>query len=300
MGREAVQNANRVRGPHLYILVKASKGLPFEEGLRTAHEARRIIIPTKMFNLALGGLELRDPDASRCWSGTMTCHVEPDKTFREAGEQIDGLGHAIVYVDEGKRWIFPVPENYRGGTNAILVAEPPDYTLEVDGQNRVVHASWVELVRLFPTKSERWFVGDPKHDIPQGDQLGSSDNEGTRFLSRTDGSEHEEARFLFRIEKRVGPLARDFVYDGYSDRRGIRLDNWPSSSLGLIVEATEAGRPQKLQVESGDNGLLVKGVTLEAFRKLVGEASAELEAASSTSGPENLVAMRRLLGYLKE
>ncbi|MBN1170024.1 hypothetical protein JXA56_03290 [Candidatus Micrarchaeota archaeon] len=274
----AEKKPERIRGPNLAVLVRRSGKVRFENGLRRADEQGLVIASNKRLNILVRSHEWRNiEDGLPCWTGTMTGYEEPGKKF----------GKTIEYVDPetDHRWVFPVPENYWGEANAILVAEHPDYNLEVDGRNRVVHSSQIDLVKAFPTELKGWYKGDPKHDIPQGDQA-SRDN--------------EDARYLFRIEKRVGPVVRYFNTDHYYGRN-VHFDERPSDySFGVVVESTERGRPQKLQVQTGESGVLVKGVTMEEFNELVGNADANLQEIAGMLKPEKLDALTRLLQSLKE
>ena len=211
----------RIRGPHLAVLVKrAGGGVPFEEGLRKANDAGVVIASNKRLNMALESDEWqRVRDVFACWTGTMTAYTKP-------GER---LGKQVEYVDSktGYRWVFAVPEAHRDKKDAILVAEHPGYNLEVDGNNRVIHtdAANVGLVEKFPA-FDGWYLGDPKYDIPNGDQVSFSD----------------KARHLWRTDQRVGPVRRGSFF-GYDGRLGVGLNESPSVGLGVAVEAASGGAP---------------------------------------------------------
>jgi hypothetical protein len=206
----------RVRGPDLAVLVRRSNGVPFEEGLRRANEGNFVIASSARLSKALVGSEEWKgiKGVFACWSGTMTAYVEPGQK----------LGEQVEYIDPKTkvRWVFAVPEAHQDATNAILVAEHPDYTLEVDGNNRVVHANAVDLVSAFPGK-DGWYLADSKHGIPTGEQVAYS----------------EQVRYLWRIAKRVGPVARGYD-DFFDDRQGVGLDTRPSGGYGVAVEAADA------------------------------------------------------------
>lgn len=221
MGGRTLENKHeRIRGPNLDLLIKHSSMAPFEEGMRKADEQNLVIASSLRLSQELRiigytGFE----DMCGCWAGTMTGYEKPGK----------GFGKTIEYVDDetGCRWVFPVPEQFRGEKNAMLVAEHPDYVLETDGINRVVHAAKVDLVKRFPIRANsplnEWFLADPRHDIPQGDPL-QMHNENTRQLSR--------------IEKRVGPVKRIEDGDGHGWRT-VLLDTNPSHCGAMIVEAPD-------------------------------------------------------------
>jgi len=208
---------------NLSILFPHSKKVPFEEGLRRANEQNLILASNKRLSIALTVERTWDlmGQVSGCWTGTMAGYEKPGKEFDKT----------IEYVDEksGLKWVFPVPEQFRGEKNAVLVAEHPGYILETDGNNRVIHATHVDLVRNFPGQTVyrscghsvgAWFEGDPEHDIPQGRDI---------------SSDHREARYLTRIEKRVGPVKREYSCD-FEFMRMVCLSEKPSDGFGIIVE----------------------------------------------------------------
>ncbi len=234
--------AGRLRGPHLAMLEKSKPGVPMEEALiradglrpvpgnddtaghnpfRTTTMARPVIVPNSRFTPILRNeYEWRGiVDAMPCWTGTMAAYDKPGKK----------LGKAIEYEDEwsGIKYLFPVPEEHQGKANAILLAEHPDFTLETDGRYRVVRAARVRIVEDFPVSSSAYteprqrFLADSKYDIPCG--------------AHASDPSSPEARILFRAEKMVGLIAREFEL-AY-DRRLISLCHPPSSRLGVIVEA---------------------------------------------------------------
>lgn len=228
----------RVRGSHLHVLVSRAKGVPFERALVLAEE--RVIVSNKRLDRALvGSDEWRSVrEAFWAWSGTMTA-------YREPGQK---LGEKVEYTDSetGHRWVFAVPEAHRGEKNAILVAEHPDYELEADGKNRVVHAEQVDLVQGFPSE-DGWYLTDSKHGIPTGEEISSS---------------NDDARYLWRIDSRVGPVARVLGY--FNDRRYVYLYVRPSFGLGVVVEASEAGAPLEVgapRITREGDKVIVQGTT---------------------------------------
>ena len=56
--------------------------------------------------------------------------------------------HAIVYIDPRteERWIYPIPEEYLEKSNILLIVEHPNYILEIDGSNRIVHNVQLDLI----------------------------------------------------------------------------------------------------------------------------------------------------------
>ncbi|MBN1170026.1 hypothetical protein JXA56_03300 [Candidatus Micrarchaeota archaeon] len=271
----AEKKPERIRGSSLAVLVKYSNNVPFEEGLRKANDQNLVIASSKRLSQALlefnewRGIEAALP----CWTGTMTGYEAPGKKF----------GKTIEYVDPKTdyRWVFPVPESYRGKKNAILVAEHPDYTLETDGRNRVVHATSVDLVKQFPTKLEHWYKGDPKHDIPQGKPV-SSDN--------------KDARCLWRIKKRVGPVARNYKLD-YIRSRVVDLSLRPSIGFGVAVEVPKMGAPK---LEGYKISLELSGVSKAELKDLLKRFAENLEVLGDVVGEELLGAARKLETILRQ
>jgi len=274
-----VSGKERSRGTNLAILVKRSNGVPMEEALAKADEAGAVIASNKRLSKALvGSDEWRSiSEVFACWSGTMTAYDKPDQK----------LGKTIEYVDSetGTRYVFPVPEEHQGKKDVVLVAEHPDFTLETDGKTRIVQAKEVGIVSKFPVASENWYLGDPKYEIPTG--------------KKVDGS-NEAARYLWRIDKRVGLVARDCDVDwGGGSGRLVSLNNRASDGLGVAIEAASGGAPKKLQVETTENGIVINGVTLDEFKALLGNANADVQGILETVRPEKLTAVRQLLQALE-
>lgn len=276
---DKVKGKERVRGPKLAILVKRANGVPFVEGLRMAEEKGLVIASHARLDKALVGSDewKSISEVFACWLGTMTAYTKP-------GEK---LGKTIEYVDPEtkERWVFHVPKEYQKEKNAVLVAEHPDYKLEVDGKNIVVHAPNVDLIAQFPA-SDGVYPTDAKHGIPT--KAGSSGN-----------------RYLWRTDSRVAPVARDLYYGDYYDWRYVVLNYRPSVSLGVAVEAPEGSAPKIEAVPSQvssvqeENGVLVKGVSVDEFKALVGNARSSLENLSQMVKDEHLEPLLKLVETLK-
>ncbi|NYZ60753.1 hypothetical protein H0O01_03580 [Candidatus Micrarchaeota archaeon] len=249
------QETRLIRGPKLEVLVPSHrKGVPFDEAIKMAEQGRRVLASNERISRALmGSREWRSiSDAFLCWTGTITGYEQPRRSF----------GAAIEYMDpkSGKRWVFPVPKEFRGEEGCILVAEHPDYTLENDGRNVVVQARRVDIVRGFPEYDKVLRLGDARHDIPHG-----GDN-------RVSGEMDPDARRLVRIDSSwVGPIARnkhEFAGD-YSFERDVYLSFPPSTCLGAVVESQSA----RLRMRRMDWELTVEGTPeqLDAAMKLLKE-----------------------------
>ncbi len=219
---QQIPGKERVRGPNLAVLVTKFKGVPMEEALRRADEAGLVIASNKRLSKALVGSGEWSgiSKAFPCRSGTMAAYDKPDQK----------LGKTIEYADPetGTRYVFPVPEEHRGKKNIVLVAEHPDFTLEADGKIMIVRAKEVGVVSQFPVASNDWYLGDPKYDIPQGNKIGSI---------------RQAARYLWRIEKRVGLVGRFYYHLPYYDGRDVYLFNAPSYVSGVVVEAPASSAP---------------------------------------------------------
>ena len=271
------QEKERIRGPRLRIQAKSRANgnrVPFEEGLARAGEDR-VIASNKRLDKALNetGEWERFRELFPCWSGTMTGYEKPGKK----------LGKSVVYTDPEtkQRYVFPVPEDYKGAKNAILAVEHPDYTLNRDGKDLVVAVKNIEnlsLVENFPT-SDGWYLTDEKHGIPTGDEVNSS---------------NDDARYLWRIEdgSRVAPVARGdgyyYVYNYDYLRRLVGLYDGPSNSLGVAVEAPE--------VLVKVNGAID---TPNEFKAIVDDAVSNLDNLLQTVREEKVRPLLKLLEAVK-
>jgi len=212
--KERRDKEQRIRGPKLAVLVarRTSYGLPFEEGLLKADRENRVIVSNKRMDQALIGSEewKSAKDGQPGWTGTMTGYTQP-------GER---LGDTVEYVDPKTniRWVFPVPQSFRGEKDCVLVVEHPDFTLERDGNTRIVNAAKVGLVERFPPV-DGWYDKDSSYGIPSGDKVKPS----------------EQAVCLSRTDTRVAPVVRGNA--DYDVRQLVGLFSKPSTGLGMIVEA---------------------------------------------------------------
>ena len=177
-GTKRAQKKEKIRGPKLSVLVEGrnySGGVDMEEALKRAEDSGRAMASNRRISEAFASGEWKglrgnggQMDEFEIWTGTMIGFDEPEK----------GVGEVIVDVDNseypynGRRYIFPVPEEHRGKKNIVLVAEHPNYTLETDGKDRIVVADRVDVVENLPYKMKvGWFMGDPEHDIPSGSEV---------------------------------------------------------------------------------------------------------------------------------
>jgi hypothetical protein len=211
----------RVRGPNLAVLVKGNAGIPMEEALRRADDAGAVIASNKRFTKALVQTEewqaFEGPKAY--WAGTMTGYERPNQK----------LGHSIEYADpkSGLNYVFPVPAKYVGMKNVVLVAEHPDYALGSYSTDRIVITKNVGIVEGLP-ESAGYYPGDPIYDLPTGKEIPENS---------------EKARFLDRLDKRVGLVARGFyIVDYDSTGQSVFLSHSPSHHFGVVVEAAAGAK----------------------------------------------------------
>lgn len=206
------------------------RGVPFKRALGLVEEARGVMVSNKRLEAVLerGFESSKWEEVSKafpCRTGTLTAHTVPDIAFSETVEYVDS--------ETSERWIFPVPKKYQGIKNGILVVEHPNYTVRRNGGILVVwpERDAVGLVENFPEKNG-WYMTDPEYGIPVGRQC--SDSSFCR----------KGARYLYREEKGVIPVVRDYGYDWYSNfkessnnKYGFFLNYTPSRGYGVIVEA---------------------------------------------------------------
>ena len=224
----------RIRGPNLEVRIKQKNGVSFRKAFEEANKENRTIASNERMDKALQSDEWKQfKEGLLCWTGTMTAYVESDTAFKDS-KMFSKEENALIYVDQedGRKYIFPVSHEYQNKKNAILVVEHPDYSLEIDGNNIIIHAEEkkVDIVSGFPSENG-WYLVDEKYGIPYG----------TRVIS-----DNENARCLWRTDKRTGPISRGYILD--VEWRDIGLDGRPSIEYGVIVEAPKVG-PKKLRVE---------------------------------------------------
>jgi hypothetical protein len=238
------QAAQLIRGKNLEIFRPYNSGLSARDAITETAKAGKVMASTLRMCKAL--VETNDwrymRDVFRCWTGTMTAYVEPEKAFNESKMFSKEL-QAIVYTDPKieERWIFPV-EDYGSEKNAILVSEHPDYSLEIDGKEILVKPKVVDIVFNFPEK-DGWYLRDAKRGRPRPKKYGwfrgvkHGIPTGVRRISRRQW----KTIYLSRIYDagRIGPVARDCIDAGlnYTHKRHILLDVRPSDLLGVVVEA---------------------------------------------------------------
>jgi len=191
--------------------------------LQTKAEGLIMISNKRADNLLVGSDDWKNfEEAWPIHTGTMTAFTKP----------MIKLGSVVEYTDQesGMTWIFEVPTGVglRSMKNALLAIEHPNYDLEMEAAKRriVVHPQkkMIILVENFPTE-DRWYKTHPETIIPVNIRSDSAD---------------QEARYLYRINQRVGLLARGGCYGG----RCVDAVGGPSVPLGVLTlpltEATES------------------------------------------------------------
>lgn len=291
-----ITRKEKIRGPNLALLTKFSNsrsmlkiGFSIEEALESAHNTNAVIASNKRLNQALriGSNECKSIErlsksmiglegwkgmdkAFLWWTGTMTAYARPKKK----------LGKAIEYTNPNTGYLyrFLVPEAYRKEKNAILIAEHPGYTLEIDGRARNIHAAQVEIVRGFPS-SPGWYLGEQIHGIPIGNQIDVSD---------------PGAKYLYRLDQRVGPIGRCYVYSNHDSARTVFLIGRPSQGCGVFVEASENNTHLNI-APSPDKGNVVMGVLLSEVGKLAKGAGITLQEVLNITTSERREAIVKRL-----
>jgi hypothetical protein len=201
----------------LRILARRSEGISFDHAFRMAKERNERIISNKEVDKiaqeysteACGQFK----EAYPVWTGTMAAYTKPNENFDSVIQCRD--------PDSGISWIFPVPFEYRNFKDAVLVAEHPNYELEIKHGKITVHAekSKILLVENFPKKGG-WYKFDEKTAIPISAPF--STDHGQHIGDRT--------KFLWRIQKRIGPIVRGRGLDAYAP---------PSTLLGVLTTSCE-------------------------------------------------------------
>ncbi|MFA5049807.1 MAG: hypothetical protein WC501_02260 [Candidatus Micrarchaeia archaeon] len=231
----------RLRGPKLKVLVKRSKGVPFEKALVLTDRANGFLALNKRMDKALQTDEWEQINEGLwCWTGTHTAYIEPNTIFSEKSlltitdnelEKMAGTRHFIEYVDSEtkKHWLYPVPPIYFGEQNSILVSEHPNYTL-IEDSNRIITLpvemsleNAVGIVRRFPIQNG-WYLSDSDYRIP----------------TLQNGDQSAGQRYVWRTKRRVGPVGRGYDPTNFGGRQSIICSYRPSEKVGVIIEAPES------------------------------------------------------------
>jgi len=258
-GSIQVQPAERIRGPNLRVLAPYRDRLPFKEAWLRAEGEGLVIASNARLDQALITEEWKQfPELWPANSGTMIGHAKP-------GEK---LGTEIVYPDplKNEKWIFQVPEEYRGEKDALLVAEHPNYSLRFEGEDIIVEPSSpssIGIIRLFPSQ-KGWHAIDEVHKLPFGIQTNSA---------------NPDARYVWRAkESKVGPVVRDRGALDFDKRRSPCFDYGPSIGFGVAVEAPAE--------ETEPTPTTVRKYTPEELENLSERAAEQLQALKASGVSE--------------
>ncbi len=211
--------SERTLGTKLAVLVKRANGVPMEEALQRADEAGLVIASNKRIERAIMERKERRSilDAFPLWTGTLVAYDEPGQR----------LGKTFEYTEArtGNRYVLDVPEEHQGRANVVLVAEHPDFTIEKDGMNRIIHAKRLGILARVPTiLGGGWYHGDHVHAIPCGKKV-DKNSESARIL----GAGYRGIRLVVR---------GDDSFQGLITFCTVSLNYRPSDRFGVVVEGT--------------------------------------------------------------
>lgn len=218
-----------------------------------------------------------------CASGTITAYVEPGTPFNKSRLFSKNEG-AIVFTDEktGQRHVFPVPHEYAGEKDAVLVSEHPDYQLVhvPEGDELWAVSSKVDCVKGFPSKNAFYRL-DKEHGIPQGEEFYSPKG-GSGYLCRLDGGG-------------IVPIIRG-RYEAHYD--SISMDEMPSTPFGALLEAPQEEPAHPPEGSPERRSIRIRGVAPEDFDRMVAAARESLEQLSQIVKETSLEEIRVLLDAL--
>jgi hypothetical protein len=211
------ESPNRIRGPNLAVFL--NEGILLDRAFDTADRAGLVIASNKRLSQALVGNEEWKAIIGQhfIWSGTLVAYLRLGKRLKNVVEWTD--------PETASRWIFPVPEFYKGMRDAMLVTEHPDFRIIEDGRYRIVDAARVGIVEKFP-RDEGWNLGDPKYDIPTGTKADEHDSRA-RYMNSYGG-------------KCVRCLVRDYYGEKYGPRF-IDADFFYKTASMVLVEYPAPG-----------------------------------------------------------
>jgi hypothetical protein len=245
-------------------------GVSFAEALRLAREQKRIIPSNKFLDQFLTKGPLEGGVNLSFHSGTMSAYVKPDEPFKAE----------VKYTDKktGHEWIFPVPSPFQNEKNAILVAEHPNYAVEVEGNKCIIHVEKnnIILVKNFG-RENGWYVCDEATGIPTG--------KGKDFWEEGNGSQ----RYLHREEAHIGPVDR--AYNSFYTYPGqdIFLNKPPSSEFVVLVEDIQKGEAEEQRAGEPPPQthltVLVEGIQEEPTPAGTEQAEAVTEQATVATPP---------------
>jgi len=242
-------SVQKIRGPKLEALVRRDPGISALGALQMAEKDRRTIVSNKRITQALHNqceLKLLEKELKSlesvfpCWTGTMTACAEFGATIKNSKMFSKGDNGLVYYDHETReRWVFlldGVPEKHLSVSNALLVVEHPDYSIEASGRSIVVRPVSPEKTGIIapfaivenasgggPYRSDGFYLPEPVYGIPAGYEILGDPKSMYLFLT------HEPNQ-----NGRVGPVSRS------TNENHVSLSVRPSwIGHGVLVEAPE-------------------------------------------------------------
>jgi len=261
-------NGNQVR-----VLRTLSNGVSADKAFQLAKNEGLILISNKKADNLLKSDDWKTvKEAWPIHTGTMTAFTEPGKK----------LGATVEYKDPGSGilWVFEVPSGvgFRSMWDAVLAVEHPNYDIEIQtSKNRIVvhpQKKMILPVTDFPSK-DGWYATDSITGIPVNKPLDSG---------------NPDARYLWRIVQRVGPVVRGYCSVDY--RGGVFLGydggGRPSGNLGVLVE-------QELTLEAALKQLEQLRGKLQLAKEIAADAKPKLSEVAKIAKPELLQELTELI-----
>ncbi|MEK6981756.1 MAG: hypothetical protein AABX38_02395 [Candidatus Micrarchaeota archaeon] len=219
------------------------------------------------------------------WAREVLVYPEQSGQFRKGIDVVD-----VNKDNAGREWILPassIPEQAIGRAKVGLFIDPEQ--VEVNDKRVVILPKSVVVLEGFIQESGTAGKVDEKTRVPLEISKELFDN-----LSDS------EKRWLFRISGvGVRPLIRGFDRYGIYGQ-GVSADRGHDNGYGVAYVGLEEAAPKIEVARAPENqGILVKGVTLEAFRAIVEDANASLSDIAQTVRPEKLEALSRLIKALE-
>jgi len=196
-------------------MLEGKKGLSCLQALQLAAQNRFRISSNKSHDpMLLTSSAHLGLNAYPAWTGTLIAYTKPGEKF----------GSFVGYADSktGERYLFSVPEEYRGESDMALALEAQHARLALEGKNILLVAIEAEKVIGLPDfpRENGWYMPDSKESIPLGEKV----------------KVQPQARRLHRAESMVSLIARGSRSLDFYARRAIRTDIRPSRELSLFVD----------------------------------------------------------------
>lgn len=175
------KRTNWANGLPISMAVKNEEKLTMEQAIETANSMKIVIASHKtiheIYNNPRTGKAMVSAlrDAWPYWTGTMVA-------YESKGVK---LGSTIEFMEHGSqiRYIFPTGD-YKGEKNVVLAVNHPNFHIEKDGNNRIIHARNIGIVRNFPHVSG-WYLLDDEFGLPYGKELHETSKGEAIGISKT-------------------------------------------------------------------------------------------------------------------